>query len=388
MQGGAVFDKMEAWKVARGTFPRVRTFGGRTMKTVSVRNQEKIRLYGRFPLEAAGVPLYWSASGAEFWLRGGSADIEIECAYRAMKPYLSFEVDGLRAQTFVPLKGKHWYSLLAGMDPNKAHHVRIIKETQPFESDRGGSPVLLRLRYDGELQPLPPHRRKLVFIGDSITSAEGGRGPKSFQEWMPMMFGASDGYARIAAEKLRADFEVVSQSGWGVFCGYDNDPNHALPRIFGSVCALQDGGEGECGAFAADAVIIALGANDRGALSSAPWTDPRTGEKYLLTDTEEGMQAVEDAAFAFLVRLHEKYPAARLHWLSFYAEGPVSRSLKRAAERADAAGLPADYSDPVTFDRGRGMSPGSRSHPGRAAHAKIASAVVKLLKEDEKSEKA
>lgn len=355
------------------------------MKSIDFRKNERIRLFGRYPEEGQGVPLYWSASGAEFRLKGSDADVEIECRYQTMKPYLSFEVDGLRAQTFAPLKGKHRYSIFAGMDPQKVHQVRIIKETQPFDSDPAGSPVLLKLYIDGELQPLKPRKMKITFVGDSVTSVEGGRGPKSFQEWMPMMFSASDGYARLVSDRLKADFQVISQSGWGTYCSWDNNPNHALPKVFDPICALQAGGEAEYTGFKPDHIVIALGANDRGSMMFQAWTDPETGIVYKREDTPESLQLVEDAAYDFLLHLHQKYPNARIHWISFYVDGSVPQSLQKAIARATGKGVPVTYAAPATFDRKPGLSKGSRNHPGPDAHRRIAAAVVKLIRDSERN---
>ena len=158
------------------------------MKSFFIRNHPMIRLSGRFDPAQEGFPMLWSASSAEMNVRGSSLEVQIDCAYRTHKPYLSFEVDGLRAQTFAPLPGKHWYSVFLHMKPDAVHTVRILKESQAFENDPSAGCVLLKGRTDGGLELLPPRRRKIEFIGDSLTSGEGGRGPQSFMEWVPMCF--------------------------------------------------------------------------------------------------------------------------------------------------------------------------------------------------------
>lgn len=211
------------------------------MKSFSIRNHPMIRLSGRFDPAQEGFPMLWSASSAEMNVRGSSLEVQIDCAYRTHKPYLSFEVDGLRAQTFAPLPGKHWYSVFLHLKPDTVHTVRILKESQAFENDPSAGCVLLKGRTDGGLDPLPPRRRKIEFIGDSLTSGEGGRGPQSFMEWVPMCFSASDNYTRFVADRLNAQYQLVSQSGWGVHCGWNNDPHCNLPRIYDQLCGPQAG---------------------------------------------------------------------------------------------------------------------------------------------------
>ena len=264
------------------------------MKSFSIRNHPMIRLSGRFDPAQEGFPMLWSASSAEMNVRGSSLEVQIDCAYRTHKPYLSFEVDGLRAQIFAPLPGKHWYSVFLHLKPDTVHTVRILKESQAFENDPSAGCVLLKGRTDGGLDPLPPRKRKIEFIGDSLTSGEGGRGPQSFMEWVPMCFSASDNYTRFVADRLNAQYQLVSQSGWGVHCGWNNDPHCNLPRIYDQLCGPQAGqtpeenwGSGKLYdfSFQPDDVVIALGANDNGATKQPPFTDPVTGRDFKLHDT-------------------------------------------------------------------------------------------------------
>ena len=66
------------------------------MKTFSIRNHPMIRLSGRFDPAQDGFPMLWSAASAEMNVRGASLEVKISCTYHEYKPYLSFEVDGLR----------------------------------------------------------------------------------------------------------------------------------------------------------------------------------------------------------------------------------------------------------------------------------------------------
>ncbi|WP_341349716.1 hypothetical protein [Clostridium butyricum] len=65
-----------------------------------------------------------------------------------------------------------------------------------------------------------------------------------------MWFSTTNNYAVITSKKLDADFRILSQSGWGVLCGWDNNPNHALPRYYEQVCGVVNGKiNEELGAF-------------------------------------------------------------------------------------------------------------------------------------------
>lgn len=355
------------------------------MKTYRISDIKELRLSGRFPHDQEGFPMLWSASCAQMLLSASRLEVEIDCAYKTHKPYISFEVDGLRAQTFSPIPGKHWYNVFLNMDPSKKHSVRITKETQPFGDDASAKLSLLRIRTDGRFYPMEKPKRKIVFIGDSVTSGEGGRGPVSFMEWLPMCFCASDNYSRMTADKLKAQYEVVSQSGWGVCCGWDNNPNNNLPRIYEKICeplsATQPGaGDNYDFSFDPDTVVIALGTNDHNAMHGAPYIDPLTGKSHQLTESSEDLARFENACASFLLRLRQLHPNARLVWLSYFTKGNVAQCVQNAIAAVKKQDIDVDYIAPFDFENYPRSGLGSRSHPGIESHKKISRALVKLLK--------
>lgn len=353
------------------------------MKTLDIRKTDLIRKNGRFDTEEAAFPLMWSGSGAEMLLDGSHLEVQIDCHYTSMAPYLSFTVDGVRSQNFVPLKGKHWYPVFLGLS-DAPHHVRIVKETQPFGGDSEAYVTLLNIRTNGTLLPLPEPKMKIEFIGDSITSGEGCKGPISFMEWVPMVFSASDTYAKMTADALHAQYQQVSQSGWGVLGGWDNDPNGCIPKVYHQVCGpiSTQGAKKEYDfSFQLDKIVIALGTNDAGAMNSPPFTDSATGIVYKLTDAPEDCKRFEEGCLAFIRMLHEKNPGAKLVWIVFYDAGPIYNGVKAAVEKAKEEGIPIKFAVPLTLDGMKKQDMGSRAHPGLKAHQKISKTLVKLLKE-------
>ena len=353
------------------------------MKTKPIRDVAEIRFSGRFDPAQTGFPMMWTGACAEISVRASSLEVRIQCDYQTLKPYLSFEVDGLRAQIFSPVKGTHWYSVLLRMDAATAHRVRITLETQAFSADPASCAALLEVRTDGVFLPLAPLLRKVEFIGDSITSGEGMRGPKGFMEWLPMCFSASDSYTRLTAEKLRAQYQVVSQSGWGVVCGWNNDPRTTLPAVYDQVCgpaAMESpdgtghGGEKPYGfTFRPDLVVINLGSNDGGALHNPPFTDPVTGVTHRFTQAD--LPRFEAACLAFLLHVGQKNPGANLIWAYGVVGDALADPIRRAVTAAQAAGLHAAYlplPDMHTLRNGIG----SREHPGPGAARRMAELIV------------
>lgn len=357
------------------------------MKTFSLRNQPQVRLLGRFDPDQPGFPMMWTGACAQMRIQATVLDVRIQCAYRTLRPYLSFEVDGLRAQVFAPLQGTHWYTVFLGMDAAKVHNVRITLETQAFAGDPASFVALLDARTDGALMPLAPRRRRIEFIGDSITSGEGVRGPRSFMEWLPMCFGASDNYTRLTAEKLHADYHVVSQSGWGVLCGWNNDPRTALPAVYDSVCgpAAMEASPGDAHGgekpyafdFDPDTIVVNLGTNDSNALTQPAFSVPGTGETFRFTQAD--IPTFEDACLRFLLHLRQKNPHARILWAYGIAGDTLAAPIAAAVRRAAGQGVPVEFLALPNTDSIRGGM-GSREHPGPAAHRRMAALLAARLR--------
>lgn len=340
----------------------------------SIREIEGIRLNGRFDKKEKGLPLNWTASGFEMKVKGSFLEIEIESEYNVYRSYISIEVDGLRAQTFAPLKGKHTYVAFWSLDKNKAHDVKLTLESQLFPYD--GKITVWNVETDGEILPPNEKKTRIEFIGDSITSGEGGRGPVGFQEWVPMMFSASDNYARFVAEKMNAEYSVVSQSGWGVTNAWNNDPACRIPRIYEMIAADEKPYDFS---FDPDYVVIALGTNDQGSLNQPEYTNPGTGEKYRLT--KEMLPGWTEKAFEFLKTVHERNPRAKIVWASFFENGEIFECTKNAVMKARDAGTDVRFVSALNLNRMPRGGMGSRSHPGIVSQRHIAREILKVLKE-------
>lgn len=353
------------------------------MKKILIRSHEYIRLFGRFDPLQPHFPMMWSSASAEFNLQATCLEVQIECQYSAMAPYLSFEVDGVRSQTFVPLKGKHWYPVFLQLSDGP-HHVRIAKETQPFGGDSEALINLIAIRTNGQLLPPDEKKLRIEFIGDSITSGEGCKGPVSFMEWVPMVFSSSDTYAKMTADALNAEFQVISQSGWGVLGAWDNNPSGCIPRVYHQICGpvtAQNAQANYAFSFKPHKIVIALGTNDGGASHNPAYTDPETGITYQLTESKEDMQRLTDGCCAFIRTLSDKNPGAKLYWILFFGEGPVHDAIAVAVDKMKGEGVDICFSVPLTLDGMTKEEMGSRAHPGIKAHQKISRALVQLLKD-------
>ena len=47
-----------------------------------------------------------------------------------------------------------------------------------------------------------------------------------------MYMSSSRHYATIIEKAMKADVRIISQGGWGVYSGWDNDVRHQIPAIY------------------------------------------------------------------------------------------------------------------------------------------------------------
>ena len=82
------------------------------MIKANIRDIKEIRLSGRFDASEPDFPLNWTAAGCDMKVKGSFLDIEIASEYNVYRPYITFEVDGLRGSGANP--GRQGIGLEAG----------------------------------------------------------------------------------------------------------------------------------------------------------------------------------------------------------------------------------------------------------------------------------
>ena len=264
-----------------------------TLETSPLAALPAVRVLGRHTSDHPET-LFWTAGGLEMLYTGSELWVEWEADYSTMEPWVSVELNGGWISRFALPKGRSRSCLFRGMTPGKAKHVRILKDSQAMFDDPAHLLRATALCHapDGAFLPLPEPKLRLEFVGDSITSGEGAIGAVGEEDWVGAFFSAENDYARMTADALGAEYRCICQSGWGVLCGWDNDPRHALPGYYTRVCGVAQGGrnaalgaqaENDFAAWRPDAVIINLGTNDEHAFSNPPWTGPDGAQHKLRT---------------------------------------------------------------------------------------------------------
>ena len=356
------------------------------LKIHSLAEIENLKVHGRTTASLSPLTLFWTGSGIELNAKGSELWIEVETDYDSYEPWISIVINSAPVSRQMLTAGRYWVCVFRGMNDQAVKNVRIVRDVQAMSGDPNCSLQIHAVKFDGEFLPVKEKSYKFEFIGDSITSGEGIIGAKSEQDWISMFFSAIDNYAAMTAEAWNADYRIISQSGWGVLTSWDNNSNFNIPDYYEKVCGLLTGDKNEAlGAFEKndfdswqpDVVIVNLGTNDGAAFTSPEWKDEATGETHKQRLNEDGsfnnedLQAFEDAAEKFLIKLRKYNKTAHIVWIYGMLGIPMMPAIYRAVDtymiktgdrKISVFQLPNTTEETV----------GSRSHPGILAHEKAA----------------
>ena len=314
----------------------------RTIPVVS--GDDRIRLMGRLDATQKPIALDWTGTGAEVLFRGSALWARLEAPVAAPVMWMIVLADGRPVARFPVQKGCRAYPLLLGMDAEKTRLVTLMKETQCMPDSPEATVLLHSFRTDGELLPVPPRSRLIEFVGDSLTSGEGALAPNGNDEWITPWFTAWGNYPFVVAEKLDADFRILSQSGYGVCWSWEHNP----------AGNMSDGYEKTVG------VLSGKAAEARGC--TKPWSfdpQPDTVCIRLTTNDQNGMnmkqsfdadkETVITGCQSLIRTVRRRNPAAKIVWIlpstdchPELAAEAVSRCLAEGMENLFTVNLP-DY---------------------------------------------
>lgn len=365
------------------------------LKVYALSAVEHLKIHGRTTGRRSPLTLFWTGSGVECKVSGSELWVEVEVDYAHFEPWISVLVNGVPVSRQMLAAGRYWVCLFRGMNAARVKQIRLVKEGQAMSADPACSLHIHAVKSDGDFYPVEEKPYKIEFIGDSITSGEGAIGAKEEEDWIPMWFSAIHNYAALTAEALHADYRILSQSGWGVLTGWDNNLRANLPDYYEQVCGLLTGEKnkelGACEAYdfkswQPDVVVVNLGTNDGGAFHSPPWHDEDTGKTFkqrLLEDGtyhEEDVRAFEEAVVRFLIKLRICNKHAHLVWAYGMLGIPMMPAIYRAVDaytkqtgdrKVTVFQLPNTTEETI----------GARSHPGRLAHERTAHALSAYIRE-------
>ena len=374
------------------------------LKEVKIRDCKELLVHGRTLPGRDPLALFWGGSSLELKLKCSELWLEMAGPYADHENWIAIEINGeVMARQMVPAE-RTKICIFRNKMNTKPTRVRIIKEVQAMSGDKGHRLEFYSIFHDGEVLAPDAYERRIEFIGDSINSGEGSIGAKEEEEWIPLFFSHVRAYPYMVAKELKADHRVVSQSGWGILSGWDNNPQGAIPKYYEGICSLLPKDfvlkgvheKNDFGAWQPDVICVNLGTNDDGAFHYAPFTDPETKEEYKLHMTGESftdgvytpgesyapddLKRVKDTALDFLKTLRRLNPGAYILWCYGMLGNSLEESLKDviAGYRAESGDERVEYlalpdTTPETI--------GCRMHPGLNAHRAAAEVIVKKIRE-------
>lgn len=362
------------------------------MKFYSVNEIENMYVYGRTVVNDDCIPLFWNHSGVEVRVTGSELWIEVETDCGHLEPWIATELNGAMMSRQMLMPGNHSICLFRSFSPDTVKTVKFYRELQAVSEDFKCKVLVKGFRTDGEFLPVLKKKVKLEFVGDSISSGEGTYGASDDTEWTACYMSSSRHYAHILEKAFNADVRIISQGGWGVYSGWDNDVRHNIPSIYEKVCGLQEGDmnvalgaqkENDFESWQPDAVIINLGTNDNSCFNTPPLNVPGYGVCKLYRNAdgslrEEDADKIKTAVINFLkmVRLHN--PKAHILWaygmlgyeLTLTITDAVNVYVKETGDKNVAfINLPDTNKDTV----------GAHGHPGYKAHIEAAKVLGKYL---------
>lgn len=249
----------------------------------------KVKLYGRTLYREEDQTLYfnWTASGIAVWFRGKTLLAEFaampgaemdrnpmtgQTTQRPTWPWLAVVADNQEnPDRKFEVARETSTQLLFHSDEEETHCIRLVKLTENGKGFLG----LKALHMDGVLLPVPdlPPKKKILFIGDSITC---GFGNAANDKDRPFFSQDEDGWmshGAITARKLHMEEAILSSSGIAVtlFPGWFHSwgMDDLLPytdRILEEKLGLTQFTAWDFSRETPDYVVVNLGTNDAHAI--------------------------------------------------------------------------------------------------------------------------
>lgn len=394
-------------KIMQTDTERERTAGGRagqektgipeqclSLRRISIGETDRIAVMGRTVPSRDPLYLYWTGSGVRFRIAASELWVELETAYRTYEQWITVVIDGEAISRQMLRRGRQFLCVFRNTDPSVCRTVQLLKDIQPMGQEPENLLAVHAIYTDGRLEAPEAPACRLEFVGDSVTSGEGAIGARGEMEWISEWFSAVRNYTWLTAKALKADYNIVSQCGWGVVCAWNNDPHGRVPDLYRGVCLAargeKDRERGTCenwdfSAFRPDAVIVNLGANDANAFSQPAYTDPSTGETFGMRLNPDGtpdpadLMLFENAYTDFLRVVRECNPQAQIVACQGMFGDLLTPCTQSAVRRVQAE----TGDEKIHFLHLlpiREEEIGAREHPGIKAHRRFAAEIVEFLK--------
>lgn len=177
--------------------------------------------------------------------------------------YFNVEVDGKFLRTIGGKRGSHLTYLLADRLGEGVHRVRLQRRNINFKQPTAIEGFVVDV--DATLGlPGKSQRKRVEFIGDSYTVAEGNEAAAATLSWeakYPVTDFAKS-YAVLLGEALDAEVSAVCRSGSGLVCTWKGDRKRPMGERYGWTLMESAEPKWKFDEPSANLVVISLGLND------------------------------------------------------------------------------------------------------------------------------
>jgi len=323
-----------------------------------------IQYFGRWDKSDPLHPRH-SWPGVYVYLEFTGTSIAIRMADNA--DYFNVYVDGeFRRVVHGDKSTEETYTLAEGLQPG-AHRLLLTKRNFAFGKvfDIAGFVV-----DDGATLGFPPEPpdRKIEFIGDSFTAAEGNEATKVTMPWEETfpVTNIDLGFAPLVAKHFGAQYHTICRSGSGMVCDWQGNEELAIPRLFDRTLMEEPYPKWDFASWIPELAVICLGLNDHSGLKASG-----------LKDASANVPPEKSAQFRagyhdFVGLLRLIYPGVKILAVAPHDDW-VRANVRQVVKEENAAGYKDVFYTEFDYFEGGYVNNG---HPNVATHRKIADQII------------
>ncbi len=233
-------------------------FGCQSEPKLTKPNDPNIQYLGRVDISNRDQARF-SQSGTGFRIRFEGKTCRIHLGNESatnLKNYYTLIIDNQHPEVISTSKKDSVFELQ--FDNISTHTVSITKRTENFV----GIGLLNGIEIEKTLLPLPVSKRKMEFIGNSITCGYGNEGANANCHFTPETENNYLSYGAITARNLQAEYLAVAFSGIGIVQNYELNNHETMPIIYDRIIPQIPNLKWDFNRYSPDIVVINLGTND------------------------------------------------------------------------------------------------------------------------------
>jgi hypothetical protein len=254
--------------------------------------------------------------------------------------------------------------ILADSLENTEHSLRLSKRNTSFDQVFTVAGFLL----DGQGKMLPPSPepgRKIEFLGDSFTAAEGNEATETEMPWEAKMpfTNIDKGFAVLIARHFNAQYTLTCRPGIGMANDWQGNPEMVLPARFDRTLMDFEEPKWDFSQWIPDLAVICLGLNDYSGFGG--WNHEVSEENSALFRTRY---------HEFTESIRKAYPGVKIVAVATHVEW-IRTHVKQVVMEEQAADHDIIYAQFDYFEGGYIAN----GHPTTATHRKIADQIIEAI---------